>query len=65
MPHFIHGTVSAKAAQLNLPIEHFIGFRIECEECVRPFRTFRPDETHCGCCREPTGSYRRPDYIDI
>jgi hypothetical protein len=34
-----------------LPIEHFVGFRLDCEVCDRPFRSFRSDETHCGCCR--------------
>ena len=51
MPHMIYGSVSAKAAQLGYPVAFFIGFRIECEECVNSFRCFRPDETHCGACR--------------
>lgn len=51
MVHLVHGVLSAKAQALGLPVEHFIGFRLECEECVRPFRCARPNETHCGCCR--------------
>lgn len=49
--HRVHGEVSAKARHWNIPIEHFNGYRLECEECVRSFRCFRPDETHCGPCR--------------
>jgi hypothetical protein len=29
---------------------------IECERCRAPFRCFRADETHCGCCKgKPDG----------
>lgn len=29
----------------------FHGYRLDCAACDRPFRSFRSDETHCGCCR--------------
>ena len=44
-------SVSARATRLHLPVEHFIGYRMDCDICYRPFRTFRSYERRCGACR--------------
>jgi len=42
---------NSEAVLCGTPIEVFIGHRLDCKVCKRPFRCFRKDETHCGCCR--------------
>jgi hypothetical protein len=44
-------TISEAFLKCNIPLERFIGYRLDCEVCRRPFRSFREEETHCGCCR--------------
>lgn len=43
--------LSRYALERYIPLETFIGYRLTCSECDRPFRCFRPDETLCGCCK--------------
>lgn len=44
-------SLSAYALERYIPLETFIGHRLICKACFNPFRCFRADETHCGCCR--------------
>lgn len=43
--------LSMSAMEAGIPLEEFNGYRIVCDRCRAPFRCFRADETHCGCCR--------------
>lgn len=48
--------VSARAMRTRLPIEHFIGYSLQCEWCEQSFRCFREFEKSCGACRTKTES---------
>lgn len=43
--------ISAFCSDSGTPLSAFNGFRLTCKACFNPFRCFRADETHCGCCR--------------
>jgi hypothetical protein len=44
-------SISERAKKAGIPVETFVGYRLDCIECRRPFRCFRFYENFCGCCR--------------
>lgn len=51
----LFGDLSAKAQHLGVPLSHFIGFRLECDECVRSFRSMNPGRLYCSACASRLG----------
>lgn len=49
------GGISAYCNESGTPLSAFNGHRIDCAHCKRPFRSFRAEETHCGCYRHLKG----------
>lgn len=43
--------ISGFCNESGAPLSAFHGHRLTCEACKKPFRCFREDETHCGCCQ--------------